>query len=78
MNNEREAGVSTSEPEIQPKLPGNEDLVRLILAVSTVVLIFVALLIYAITREIMVLGATSVIGSAEFIVFKYYFPNPKQ
>lgn len=65
-----------SQDVVQPKrnLPSNnDDQVRLFLARSTVGLMYLTLLAYIITRDIVVLGTTTIVGVAVIAVFRFFF-----
>ena len=57
--------------------PHHDDQVRWFLVRSTVVLMVMTLLTYIVTRDIAVLGTTTVIGIAVIAVFRYYFTRSK-
>jgi hypothetical protein len=64
--------ADVTHPE-NPLPPSYEDRIRLLLVIATIGLMFTTLLIYAITREVFVLGTTPIDGIAVNSVFKYFF-----
>ena len=70
MNNEDQASKITPET---PLPPSHEDLMRRILAISTVGLMYFTLLAYIITRDVFILGTTTIVGVAVIAVFRYFF-----
>ena len=58
----------------EKKLSSNQDdQVRLFLARSTVGLMYLTLLAFIFTRDVMILGTTTIVGVAVIAVFRFFF-----
>jgi hypothetical protein len=53
--------------------PNNDDQVRWFLVRVTAALMLLALVAYLLTRDLAILGTTTIIGVAVIAVFRYYF-----
>ena len=71
--------VESTRAENSAPSTNNDDQVRWFLVRATVTLMFLALVAYLLTRDLAVLGTTTLIGVAVIAVFRYYFTlNRKQ
>ncbi len=64
--------TNVTRPETQLP-PTHEDRVRLFLAKATVGLMYTTLLAYIITRDVFILGTTTIVAVAVISVFRYFF-----
>jgi len=63
--------------DVRERKSNIEDLVRVILALSTVLFVILALIIYVIVRDITVLFSTTIVGISVIAVFNYYFERKR-
>ncbi len=63
--------------DVRERKSNIEDLVRVILALSTVLFVILALITYVIVRDITVLFSTTIVGISVIAVFNYYFERKR-
>lgn len=72
LNMSEDKPQDITQPE--KKLSSNQDdQVRLFLARSTVGLMYLTLLAFIFTRDVMILGTTTIVGVAVIAVFRFFF-----
>jgi hypothetical protein len=62
-----------AKPRTKANQPNEDNQVRRVLAYTTVVLTITSIIAYIVTRDILLLGTSTMAGTAAGLVFRYYF-----